>query len=130
MLISTAALAQVKDAGAQTKDAGTVVKLGDAIDAGLVKATSTYAQVGADGGTVYVSVVQLKDGGTASTMLDASPCRRRPKGTTAAKCLAKLADGGTRDPGAENVMQAGQWVDNGGCEQCACAVIFGKERFK
>lgn len=100
----------------------------------------TYAQGDPrDAGTTqWVEVKTFDDGTVTKTVVPSSPCRCRPHGVTplgcSKVCVKNPLDGKTPpspcDSGEDNVMQAGQWVDNGGCVECACAVVFGKERFK
>ncbi len=113
-----------------------VKPIADAVDAGLVKEATTFAMQKTDGTTVYASVTKDVQGNDVVTYVDHSPCRRRPKGVPVALCsrvcstVLGVTEKAPCDPGAENVMQAGQWVDNGGCEEAACVVVLGKERFK
>lgn len=117
-------------------------------DAGEAPDYAVYKADRSDGGTVYYGlkielldagtrIETLKDGGQLVvalepvraekvTFLDGSPCRRRPAKSTPGTCNLSLPDGGERDFGADNVMQAGQWVDRGGCIETPCAVFFGE----
>lgn len=107
----------VKDAGSRPKfpDGGTI-KLDDAKDAGVRLNFCVYKDA-----AIYKVIDE--DGDTFK--LDHSPCRKRPKGASRNSCLSLLADAGTRDQGDENVMQDGEWVDNGGCVEVACVIFYG-----
>lgn len=97
-----------------------------AADAGwftLRDAGTGYVVVAPDGGLGLQVDAPLKE---KVTFLDGSPCRRRPAKSAPGTCNLRLPDGGERDFGADNVMQAGQWVDRGGCEEAPCAVFFGE----
>lgn len=127
----------------ETSSSGTLVAIaaaaliaGVALYEGLKDApTKTAAEAKADGAKldynvlatavdgVKVYVAPLADGGYVK--LDKSPCARRPTGVKATDCLAIEVDGGTRDQGDENTMQAGWWV-GGGCVPTACVVLAGE----
>ncbi len=60
-----------------------------------------------------------------------SPCRARPHGVAIEKCQRVCAmgpSGKIMEPpcasGDDVVMQKGQWIDNGGCVEVACSVMF------
>ncbi len=60
-----------------------------------------------------------------------SPCRARPAGVAVEKCQRVCTMGPLGKPmqppcasGDDVVMQAGQWIDNGGCVEAACVQVF------
>lgn len=102
--------------------------------------TITYARDDGKGATAWVEVSVDELGGQVEKVVASSPCRRRPAGVPVAKCSRVCVPqnpqgtgqppAGPCDSGDDVVMQAGQWVDNGGCEQVACAVVLGQEKIK
>jgi hypothetical protein len=111
-----------------------VMALASARDAGEALDYAVYKAERSDGGSVYYGLsTEFVDAGRGQalqrrekvTFLSGSPCRRRPAKSAVGTCNLRLSDGGERDFGADNVMQDGQWVDRGGCEEAPCAVFFG-----
>lgn len=152
--LAGAALLAALAVGAAVLDADTkadpeqkdVKTFADARDAGEAPDYAVYKADRSDGGVVYygVSIVlidagsdvlRLADGGQAvfardprrvekTVFIDGSPCRRRPVKSAPGSCSLRLSDGGERDFGDDNTMQAGQWIDHGGCVETPCAVFF------
>lgn len=100
---------------------------------------ATYARDDGTGKTKWVEVTtDAVTGAETEKVLPESPCRCRPKGMALDRCSKVCRPGphgepqpkGPCDPGEENRMLPGDFVDNGGCEQCACTVIAGVERRK
>lgn len=119
-------------------DAKDVKPIADARAAGEAPDFAIYKAARTDGGAQYYGVSKTDAGCVATgktttcfealtkvVFVDGSPCRRQRAKAGPASCARRLPDGGERDFGDENVMQAGQWVDHGGCEEAPCAVFFG-----
>lgn len=138
--IAVAGVAALRDSKADP-DPKDVKQLAAARDAGEAPDYAVYKTAALDGGAVYFGVqrncttVDAGMRGAATrddcaekvTFIDASPCRRRPAKATPGSCALLLPDGGERDFGDLNTLQAGQWVDRGGCEETPCAVFFGDD---
>lgn len=100
------------------------VPLASATAQGFVALANIYGVPTIDGGRAFVAIMRQADGGTRAVWVDSSPCAKRPTGIPAGQCLSRLTDGGTREQGDENVMQANGWVGVG-CRPVACAIFAG-----
>lgn len=107
----------------ETKD---VKALAQAKVDGDVKPYSVYSVDRSDGGKLFVALSKEQDAGDKAVFIDHSPCALRPLKTDPALCVAVLPDGGTVDPGDENVMQDGQWLGVG-CVEAPCVIMLGDE---
>jgi hypothetical protein len=112
------------DGGRLVRDAGEE-NAGRLLDSGVSLSYRVYAVTGPDGGVRPYA--EFDDGG--GVLLDVFPCAKKAAATPLARCqlsrnrLVGGRDGG-RDPGAENVMQPGQWVGDL-CVRTPCAVMAG-----
>lgn len=112
-------------------DPAATIPLAAAQQLGLVPPAATYKVARSDGGFAYVAFSKDDAGNDVKTVLDHSPCTKRPAKTDPASCVRSVVDPVSGkpvvvDPGDENVMQAGEGVGPG-CVETACAVFFGED---
>lgn len=112
-------------------DPAATIPLAAAQQLGLVPPAATYKVARSDGGFAYEALSKDDAGQVVKTVIDHSPCTKRPAKTDPAQCMRRTVDPFTGKPvtvdqGDENVMQAGEGVGPG-CVEVPCAIFFGED---
>lgn len=112
-------------------DPAVTIPLAAAQQLGLVPPAATYKVSRSDGGFAYEALSKDDAGQPVKTVVDHSPCAKRPAKADPSSCMRSTIDFLTRkpavvDPGDENVMQAGEAIGPG-CLEVPCVVFFGED---
>lgn len=110
-------------------DTSSIIPVAVAKQQGLVPDYATYKIQRSDGGFAYVAISKDDAGQDVKTLIDHSPCTKRPAKSDPTQCMKNAIDIQTGkpiiiDPGDENVMQSGQSVGPG-CVETECVKMFG-----